>query len=244
MFKVAECITFVASENEDPLTEGIRALSLNGDDERAAAFIENLSDSVSTETTQSLQEVLDAPDPGSTGAAAERMSSDGAMQSLGTKYSDGQLSGDVNWELYADVAYGYCTSISNCTAIGRTNFNFWQELFYYSTDGVSLAGSVYTYQGSAVSFQESKCTTYYEISPFDQPLHDWANCNLGSYPGTVKQINFANFQQGSAVGTQYHLEWRVAFKVQGDPVGAQFSRLWNSYSYRIYASPLHARYQS
>ena len=140
-------------------------------------------------------------------------------------------------ELNDQATYGYCSSGGGCTVRGTTSLNLWQDLYWYGDPdyGVGVAGSVYVTSGPNIQLTTNTCKTFYEIVPFDQVLHEWSNCSSAQAPfyTNSRQINWAGWNQGSAVNTKYHLEYTVKFKVAGDVSGNEFKGLYNSNSYKI-----------
>jgi len=217
------CATFVTTSDSDPLTEATRALVQQGKTAQARTLLATTSASP-TELARA-RSVLTEPDPEPSG----EVNSGTAPGRAGprARYVD-----DWQWELDDTATYGYCSS-KGCQAVGSAKIGVWHDLHWYGDLGPGVAGTFQVQSGPAVQFTTLSCKTYYEVFPFDQMLKDWNNCRAAGYSGytKVRQIDWADWRQGSAVGTQYHLEVTVKFAVQG---GGSFSGLWNSNSYKIF----------
>jgi len=226
------CATFVTSPGNDPLVEATRALALAGKDAQATNLLDAVKGVVSSTELDEARAVLANPEPASSGTVNSG-TAPGRVTPRGIYVDDAQ------WELDDAITYGYCSS-SGCQVLGTAQLGVWHDLHWYSQTGPGVAGTFLVKTGPAVQFTTLSCKTFYEVFPFDQVLKDWSNCRDAGYSGytNVRQIDWADWKQGSAVGTQYHLEVTVDFEVQG---GGNFHGLWNSNSYRI-TSPTSAKF--
>lgn len=216
------CATFVTTSESDPLTEATRALVLQGNRAQAEELLTTVD--ASAAQIAKARAVLTDPEPAPSGEV-DSGTAPGRVVPRGIYVNDWQ------WELNDTASYGYCGS-NGCQVIGTANIGVWHDLHWYGDTGPGLAGSFQVKSGPAVQFTTLTCKTFYEVFPFDQKLKDWNNCSAAGYAGytRVRQIDWADWKQGSAVGTQYHLEVTIKFNVQG---GGSFTGLWNSNSYRI-----------
>ncbi|WXF91340.1 hypothetical protein WDV91_00605 [Curtobacterium flaccumfaciens pv. flaccumfaciens] len=221
-----ECATFVAMPGAKPVVEAVRFLASEGNTDQAEAFIKASAASNSDAVIQEARDVLIDPEPVTIGSVTggSETSSPGDFSTRSTHVSD------YMWEIDDTITYGYCAS--TCTTVGTVKVNLWHDLLWYGDTGPGVAGSIYVTSGPGIAFDTITCKTFYEVFPFDQVLKDWQNCRDAAYSGYSKarQINWADFKQGSAVGTKYHLEFTTKWRGQ---TGGAFGNYWNSNSYKI-----------
>lgn len=218
--RVGYCAPFLAMPGQEPAVEAVRQLALQGQTHEAALFAETaIADDQALEGA--INAVLQDPQPAvlSNSTAAAR-------------FDDGHVYGGVFWSFDDFVEYGYCTP-NGCSHVGTVSVQVNYSIVDYPA--VVLDGYFGVGSGPAIQPETVTCKTFYEVWPFDQVLHEWDNCTDAQSPSylSTRTLFPATWGQGSTVGTTYHLEFQLRFKVLGDPSNTVIGGLFNSQSYEI-----------
>lgn len=219
------CVLALVRPGEDPMVDAVRQLRIAGRDADAAKFVEAAKsqyDAAGEDVNAEMEAVLEAaPSDFGTTAADE------------TEYPVIQSS-RAYWDYYNVWPYTYCYP-QGCDPEFLGEVTMWLSVNVWSNSELHMEAQLYRSGGPRIKATEFSCKTYEELWPFDQVVYDWASCENTSidFFGSVFDNYGEDWDLTGDLGDQFHNEWIIQWKVEGDPTNSTLGVIENSNTFKI-----------